>query len=247
MKAISDLAQENISNLTSLWRTVADKAQAHTSGEDFDFSSIDYSEWPNRLWFHHDLDQRTVGAAKNQLLSTPVKLVIPYWDIYQSGSYQLLEASGFELQSEQIGMSLRLAETYEKVKNLSLEKVSNNESAMLWEQLFMQAFGYKISHQLLLLSGNEIDYLIAYHDKQPIGTAILYHQGNTVIGIHSMGIIPEMRRKGFAEQMMVNLLHWSTAQQFTYATLQASAMGKGLYLKLGFEEQFTMKNYSLRQ
>ena len=62
-----------------------------------------------------------------------------------------------------------------------------------------------------------------------------------------MGVIPEMRRKGFAEQMMVNLLHWSTEQQFTYATLQASAMGKGLYLKLGFEEQFTMKNYSLRQ
>ena len=32
-----------------------------------------------------------------------------------------------------------------------------------------------------------------------------------------------------------------------YVTLQASAMGKGLYDKLGFTEDFTIKNYVLNQ
>jgi len=61
------------------------------------------------------------------------------------------------------------------------------------------------------------------------------------------GIIPEQRRKGFAEQMMVNILSQSAEQGFKYSTLQASELGKGLYLKLGFKEQFIIKSYSLNK
>ncbi len=67
----------------------------------------------------------------------------------------------------------------------------------------------------------------------------------TIIGIHSMGIIPEMRGKGFAEQMMRTILNQAVEQGFERATLQASSMGKGLYLKLDFEQQFAMSNYGL--
>lgn len=59
-----------------------------------------------------------------------------------------------------------------------------------------------------------------------------------------MGVIPAMRRKGLAEQMMRRILNQSLAQGFRYAMLQASAMGKGLYQKLGFTEQFVLKNYT---
>jgi len=32
-----------------------------------------------------------------------------------------------------------------------------------------------------------------------------------------------------------------------HITLQASNMGKNLYIKLGFKEQFSIKNYTLQQ
>ena len=242
-----NLIQKNIDNLTSLWRKVGEREHAHTSGDDFDFSAINYSEWPNRLWFHHDLNENSLKAAKNQLLSSSTKLIVPYWDIYQSQSYGLLEANGFEKLSEQVGMSLKLTQSYEKIEPLRLEIVTSKESAILWEELFLQAFNYRISHKLLLPGHEDIDYLIAYHKNEPIGTGIFHYSGDAVVGIHSMGIIPEMRRKGFAKQMMINMLSQSSKRGFKYATLQASDMGKGLYLKLGFEEQFIIKNYALRQ
>lgn len=141
-------------------------------------------------------------------------------------------------------MSLKLDTPYEKT-GLHMEKVSNKSDALLWEKLFMQVFNYRISTEILLSSYEKIEYLIAYHENEPIGTGILYNDGNKIIGVHSMGIIPTMRRKGLAEQMMINMLDQSVGKGFEYATLQASDNGKGLYLKLGFEEQFTLKNYVL--
>lgn len=141
-------------------------------------------------------------------------------------------------------MSLKLGRPYKKSEALLLKKVSGEEGALLWEKLFGQAFGYKISHRLLLPDYESTSFLLALHKDGPVGTAILHNTG-TVAGIHAMGIVPEMRRRGFAGQMMINLLHQCTEQGFKYAALQASDMGKGLYQKLGFEELFTMKNYVL--
>lgn len=239
--------QANIDNLTSLWRTIGERAHAYTSRKDFDHSVISYSQWPNRLWFHHDLNEINIKAAKEVLQATSTRLVLPYWDIYGGQSYKLLEENGFEKQSEQIGMSLRLNQEYQKIGSLRTEKVSNESTALLWEKLFMQAFNYKISHKLILSSYDEIDYLIAYHENKTVGTGIVYSSENAVVGIHAMGIVPEMRRKGFAEKMMINILSQSARQGFKYATLQASSMGKGLYLKLGFEEEFILTNYALQQ
>ncbi|MDN5202686.1 GNAT family N-acetyltransferase [Fulvivirgaceae bacterium BMA10] len=241
-----NLIKENVKNLTSLWRIVGDRVHAYTRGDDFDISAITDSEWPNRLWFHHDINERSLKAAKESLLSVSTNLIVPYWDIYQSRSYEFLESNGFEKLFEQVGMSLALTQAYETIGTLQIEKVTSKKTALVWDELFKQAFNYRIHHDLLMSSYMDIDYLIAYHNKQPVGTAILHHSKEAVIGVHAMGIIPEMRRKGFAEQMMLNLLGKATEQGFKYATLQASDLGKGLYLKLGFEEQFIMKNYVLQ-
>jgi ribosomal protein S18 acetylase RimI-like enzyme len=240
-----NLVQKNIENLTFLWRIVGEGVAAHSARNEFEFSDINYSAWPNRLWFNQDLNESSLQAAKNILRSTSTRLVIPYWDIYQSNSYELLEANGFEIIFEQIGMSLKMTQSYEPIETLRMEKVSNKETAILWEGLFMQAFNYKISHKVLLSSYDDIEYLIAYHKNEAVGTAVLYYSKGEVAGIHSMGIIPGKRRMGFAEKMMINMLHQISERGSKHATLQASKMGKGLYLKLGFEEQFVMKNYAL--
>ncbi len=169
---------------------------------------------------------------------------VPYWDIYSNGSYELLEANGFTKTSEQVGMYLTLTGPYEKAGTLTIKKVVDMETALLWEELFKQAFNYRISHKLLLPPYENIDYFIAWHQGNPAGTVVLHDTGS-IIGIHSMGIIPSMRRKGLAAQLMNNVLNLAYKNGYEYATLQASEAARGLYLKLGFEEQFVMKNYIL--
>ena len=241
-----DLIYANIANLTSLWQTVGESANAHYSTADFDYCTINYSEWPNKLWFHHDLTEDHLRATQQRLRSTPVKLGIPYFDIYASQSYELLEAHKFEQQSEQVGMVLPLSRPLEQRDTLHLERVADESAARQWEDLFQRAFGYHISYRLLLPHYTNTHFLTAFREPhEPVGTAILHHTDDRVMGVHSMSILPEMRRKGLAEEMMRHLLNQSLSQGFEYATLQASDMGKGLYLKLGFREQFVMKNYLL--
>ncbi|MGF6846006.1 putative acetyltransferase [Chitinophaga sp. W3I9] len=60
-------------------------------------------------------------------------------------------------------------------------------------------------------------------------------------------MIPEARRKGFANEIMAFVLNESLALNARYATLQASQMGKGIYLDMGFEEQFVIRNYAVHK
>ncbi|MBL6449404.1 GNAT family N-acetyltransferase [Fulvivirga sp. 29W222] len=242
-----ELINQNIENLISLWQTVSEKTNFQKSEEGFEYSMIPYSEWPNRLWFHQAPDEKTVAKAKEILLSSSKNITIPYWDIYANEAHQLLECNGFEVRFEQIGMSLKLTQSYDAPQNLELKKVRNGKEAQLWEKLFQQAFGYQISHKLLQQDYESTDFIIAYHNESPVGTAVLHHPSGDIIGIHAMGIIPEARRQGYAEQLMKIILNHSIEHGFKFATLQASAMGKGIYIRLGFEEQFLMKNYTLNK
>ena len=242
-----DLLHDNIDNLTSLWKTVGQPIEAYHATVYFDYCVVSDSESPNKLWSHGDVNEERLTAAKHQLRTLPTEVGVPYFDIHASQSYRLLEANGFEQQSEQIGMVLPLSQHREQPEDLYLQEVSTEEEAKQWEDIFRRAFGYHISYRLLLPHYETTHFWTAYHrDGEPVGTAVLHHTDDRVMGIHSMSILPEMRRKGLAEQMMRQLLNQSLRRGFGYATLQASEMGRGLYQKLGFDEQFVMKNYALK-
>lgn len=240
-----DLKKLNIDNLTSLWQLVNRKTDTYVIGETFDYGAIAYSDWPNKLWFINGPKQSDIVAVKKIIASSPIKITVPHWEIEGKEYESLLIANGFEKVLEQVGMALDLSKEVFTPSRLKLQRVENKDSAQLWESLFEKAFNYKIHHELILKSLGEIEFLIAHDGNYPVGTALTYHTGNGIIGIHSMGIIPEMRRKGYAEKMMHSMLYEAVKKGCSHATLQASAMGKGLYEKLGFEEQFSMSNYAL--
>ena len=131
------------------------------------------------------------------------------------------------------------------VEHFKLVKVTTKKDVVIWSNLFEKSFGYFINPVLLNKTHKHISYFIAYHQHQMVGTGIL-HNTNNISGIHSVGIIPKQRRKGYAEQIMKLLINQSIKINSDCITLQSSDMGKGLYLKLGFEEQFIIKNYALQ-
>lgn len=237
--------KSNIDNLTSLWRTVSEPDNGYINAEEFDSCVIKYSEWPNKLWFNHEIKQGMVKVARERLLSLPVRLTLPYWDIYKSNSYELLEQNGFKLKFEQLGMSLKLQHSFTESRVLKIREISNVEEAVLWSDLFSKSFGYFISPLLIRRSYGNTTFYLAYHENEAVGTGIL-HTTNNVTGIHSVGVIPEHRRKGFADKIMKLLINQSIILKSEYATLQASNMGKGLYSKLGFETHFGIRNYVLQ-
>jgi len=240
-----NIIESNIKNLTSLWKVVSEPFSSYFSNTDFNYSLIKNSEWPNRLWFDQDINQNTITLIKEKLSSVSTNLIIPYWDIYNSNSFELLEKNDFNLKFEQSGMALKLNRLTNVLDILKLRKASTKKDTELWSKLFSKAFGYFINPVLLIKTYKNINYYIAYHQDQAVGTGIL-HITDNISGIHSVGVIPEHRRKGYAEQIMKLLINQSIKINSDYVTLQSSDMGKNLYLKLGFKEQFKIKSYALQ-
>lgn len=238
--------RSNVDNLTDLWQQVNRKAEGHMIKDVFEYGIVDYSEWPNRLWFKNIPEQEDIDLVKKIISQSPVRITVPYWNVEGNEYKKLLVENGFTKVLEQVGMALNLTNGHFEPSNIKLRRVKDETTAQLWASLFHKAFGYHISSRLVLKTCEEINYLIAYDHDLPIGTVIVHNSGREQVGIHAMGIIPEMRRRGYAEQLMRSILSVTIAQGSRYATLQASEMGKGLYLKLGFKEQFQMENYILQ-
>jgi len=238
------MIQENINNLISLWQVAGLSMGSYSENDRFNYVINENSEWPNRLWFDHDVDKVSLQSAKQFLSNNSFRPTIPYWDVYNSNSDKLFESYNFIIKSKQVGMSMRLKNKFNFKKRLTIELVSDKKEAQLWENIYPDAFGYKISKEILLNTQDQIDYYLASINDEPIGTAIVYNTGN-VSGIHGVGVIPSARRKGFADEIMKHVLNESINAGMKFSTLQASDMGKGIYLRLGYLEDFTIKNYLL--
>lgn len=240
-----DIIQKNFANLTSLWQEVSQPYDAVFHQPEFSYSFIKDAAWPNRLWFHQEVTALVLKQAKERLQNLPQPMVIPSVELFEGRSEKLFAQQGFRVLFEQIGMSLKLNEPFETGEKLALKRVTQANEAKLWSQLFEQAFGYQILPDLLMTSPVHAHFFTVYNAKQQaVGTA-LWYQTDDIVGLHAIGVVPAMRRKGYAEAIMKQLLNQAINEDLQVATLQASMMGKGLYQKLGFVEDFAMKNYVL--
>lgn len=238
---MQDIAKMNIENLTSLWRKVSIPFQGFFTDDEFDYCQIPNSDWPNRLWFKQKVNEQSLNKAIETINSSSVNLSLSYWDDFDSPINQLIEKSGFTKTSEQIGMSLKLNQQFKEQNRLSFQIVTEQAQAKIWAELYPQSFGYRISDEILIRTSREVQYYLIHFKNDPIGTAITFQTDN-IVGIHGVGIIPAMRKRGFAEEIMCFILNRACDAKIEYATLQSSAMGKGIYLRMGFIENFLMTN-----
>ncbi|PBJ09276.1 GNAT family N-acetyltransferase [Flavobacterium sp. ACN6] len=238
-----NLIKDNIDNLTGLWKTVGAPFLSYHKNDSFEYCKIENSGWPNKLWLRNDISKKDLPDITKTMKSNS-DLVLPYFNIYESKAYEILDAYGFTLKSEQVAMVLKLDQKFDLQNNLTFKKIMNEENAKIWSDLYPNAFGYVISKEILIQNHQNVHFYLVSLEEKPIGTFILFETGKT-IGIHGVGVIPEMRRKGFAEEIMKFALNLSIDLEMEYAQLQASAMGKDIYTRLGFEDLFVIKNYIL--
>jgi len=236
-----DLVKVNINNLTDLWKTGGQLAGYYIEEPGYNLSVAGNGEWPNKLWFTKSLDMPTL--QKNKLQWNLDELSIPIFGDDLHKQELILKASGFEEKLTQVAMFMDLADVPDNVERVVIQKVKNTEQAKIWSQLFQEAFGYEISVVTVMKTMESIEYFIGKHNGVAVGTAVLFVDKRGIAGIHSMGVIPSQRRKGYAEELLIHMLNIARIKGSEYATLQASEMGKGLYLKTGFQEDFTIKTF----
>lgn len=242
MKNIN-LIKDNIDNLTALWRTVATPLLSYHKNDPFEFIQIENSGWPNRLWFREDITEENLPQIMETMKENP-KLVIPYWDIFGSNSNEIFEKNGFSTRIQLMAMALKLDEKFPIQNNLSFKRVLNDEDAKTWSDIYPMSFSYVINKETLVHNYENAAFYLVHFEEKPIGTLTLFQTEKTM-GIHGVGVIPEMRKKGFAEEIMKFAINKAIDADCEYAQLQASALGKGIYTRLGFEDLFLITNYQL--
>lgn len=238
--------QSNIINLTSLWKSVTQPFNTYNEDKNIGYCFVPNSQWPNKIWLKKAHDPTILNDIKLLLKSELDGLTFSYFDIDSSEQNQMIfDYHGFDETSIQYGMSLKLKEKLKTSKQLDLQQITHIEDSKKWSQTFEKAFGYKISEETIKKTYPNINYYLIYDYEDIVGTMIC-HQTLATIGIHSLGIVPYMRGKGYATQIMHKVINMGLEQGCNLATLQASKMAKSMYEKMGFTTEFIMRNYKLK-
>ncbi|NJN28338.1 MAG: GNAT family N-acetyltransferase [Cyclobacteriaceae bacterium] len=236
-----DLIETNVNNMTALWKTAGQLAGKYIEERGYRMSIAGSGAWPDKLWFTKPL---SLQMLPDILLKWNHKEVsVPIWGESIDGQAHILKANGYEEKMTQVAMSIALEKSFDHANRLTIEKVFNGRTAHLWSRLFHKAFGYEISAETVMKTMANVDYFLGKHNGAPIGTAVLFIDESGTAGIHSMGIIPTQRRNGYAEELLIHMLNKARLKGSTLVTLQASDMGKGLYLKKGMQEDFIIKTF----
>ncbi|MBJ6367035.1 GNAT family N-acetyltransferase [Snuella sedimenti] len=233
--------QLNINNLTQLWQVAGQSFKSYFKEASIYYIYITNSEWPNRIWTDASISEDIVHSIQSKMDGNAT-LTFSYFNDKKTKS-PLVDYKCFSLKSVQYGMSLTLKGKFMTQIPLEFKRVTNKSSAQKWHKTFYEAFNYNISTETIIKTKNDIQYVLVYHKKAIIGTVLLFTT-NHVIGIHSLGIRPKHRKKGYANEIMHQVLNMAIDQKVSIATLQASEMAKGMYEKMGFTIDFLMENYT---
>lgn len=239
---MNELIELNIKNLSLLWQTAGIPFKGFYTDNELSYSRVLDSRWPNRIWLKQGLNKSLLDKVKGIMKTSSILLSFSYWTDFENSNLQLIGACGFMKKSEQIGMSLILKDKFASKGNVQLKLITERNQAMVWAMIYPKSFGYQIGEEILMKTKEDIQYYLICVEEQPIGTAIAFQAGNG-IGIHGLGVIPEMRKKGFADEVMASLLNQAIDSGLTYAFLQASVMGESIYRKIGFKRDFLQCNF----
>ena len=134
--------------------------------------------------------------------------------------------------------------------NIKIITPKSDTELYVWIETAIKTFGcshdeFKEFFHPLINFAHCVPFLLTY-DNQPAGTAMVYCGQNTA-GIYAMSTIEEYRRKGCATAAVNACISLAKNKSLDHAVLYASAMGKPLYTKLGFEEVDTLQEWHLEK
>jgi ribosomal protein S18 acetylase RimI-like enzyme len=248
--------QLNIENLTSLWKKYG--ASATKYGE---YSIYKSDSWPYRSWAEDENKGNAEGKRETadgheadpklalQLSSTPASHLLTIWAFEKDSNKQAQRIANnkWQLAFELTAMCRPLSKaTLPEIRNsnLTLRRVTDNETLKTWLEISSEAFNYEIDAAVFqtLLNDQDIEIYLGEVDNKPAVSALLLKTGK-VTGLHQMGVKSTFQGQGLGKKAMHLLIHRAAQQGSDYMMLQASEMGLPLYKSVGFDSLFTLSHY----
>jgi len=81
------------------------------------------------------------------------------------------------------------------------------------------------------------EHLLAYLDNQPVGTARIRYLDHQRAKIERLAVLGTARGQGIGKQLMEKALEVAAQKEVKEAVIHAQDYVKGLYQKLGFEQE----------
>ena len=164
---------------------------------------------------------------------------------------EILLQEGLTFKEENIGMALYLNNKALPSSSTTIERVETKEQLMNFCDVITElgipkecaSEIYQKIPPFLYEQESSFEIHLRRENGKAVSTGILVLHAN-VAGIYYIITALKERKKGFGTDMMYHLLHRAKKRGYTLATLQASAMGKELYKKIGFQPLCSYKEYS---
>lgn len=231
-------------------------------GEIHESSNILYFSTDIASFFHNGVFRaRLLGSEVEKAIAEVIEYFaakqVPFcW--WTSNSTQpanlgkYLKAQGLQDLGNFPGMAMDLSNLTSRncPKDLEIIRVEDRTSLESWLKIAAIAFNIPIElvQELLPLesslgfgSDRYIRYL-ALWQKTPVAISALYLDAG-VAGIYFVATLPEARGQGIGTHVTQTALEAAQELGYRVATLQASAMGKNIYQRLGFQECCPLEIY----
>ena len=164
------------------------------------------------------------------------------WPVYDSES---LRHSGLIYAGDLTAMSLESNHVPESESDshITFMRIESHEHSALWARTAWHSFGGEYddvpdnyyAFADALTEDENLSLSLALHDGKPAGTFLTTIMG----GVYYFGVIPEMRRRGIAREMMNDICRHNTR-----VLLQSTPSGYAFYKSFGFTELFKIPVYS---
>ncbi len=160
----------------------------------------------------------------------------------------LLQERGYEKSDPLPVMTLEnLPTKVDERTDLDIRKVSTLEELGDFQEAGEKGFSlpagtgpYVTTEQTFRLP--DIEMFIGYTESKPACTSMLIRTG-PVAGIYWVSTLPEYRHRGFGAAITLRAVLAGKEKGCAYASLQASAMGKPVYARIGFDNPYDYLAY----
>ncbi len=170
---------------------------------------------------------------------------------FEDGYVSLLEERGYEQIEPETVMALSaLPERTGGKTELIVKKVATPDELTHFQETAAEGFSLPEGAGPFAITGQtrdlpDVDLFIGYADGRPASTSMLIKTGH-VAGIYWVATREEYRRRGFGEAMTLHAVLAGREKGCTFASLQATAMGRPVYEKIGFGNPYDYRVYALR-
>jgi GNAT superfamily N-acetyltransferase len=160
----------------------------------------------------------------------------------------ILREKGYEKVDSVPVMTLEnLPEKMDEKDDLIIRKVATPEELHDFQEAGEKGFSlpngsgpYVMTEQTFLLP--EIEMFLGYSEGKPVCTSMLFRSGE-IAGIYWVSTLPEYRNRGFGAAVTLKAVIAGKDRGCTLANLQASAMGKPVYERIGFDNPYDYLAY----